>query len=221
MPRRSIEDPGHGDPLARVGVALGHPLRVRILHALMTGPGSATALSKAFEDAPLGDVYYHLTVLERCRVVELCRVRPVRGAKERIYELRPAAEWGDVWERLPPLAVAGFRNAWLGEFAGLATAALDSGTAERQGTILSGRPVRTDERGFEEICEVTRAALAAFERIAAESRQRLERSGAGEEINVVIGAAAFEAPPPEWWESRHTTDGRATEKTDGQDQRQD
>jgi DNA-binding transcriptional ArsR family regulator len=206
--------------LARVGVALGHPLRVRIIRALMSGRGSAATLSRTFEDVPLGDVYYHLTVLERCRIVELCRVRPVRGAKERIYELRLAAEWGKVWERLPPPALAGFRNAWLGEFAGLATAALDSGTTERRGTVLSGRSLRTDERGFKEIGERLRAALAAVERIAAEGRQRLERSGAGEEIDVVTGAAAFEAPPSDWWETRHTTGGRGEDEADGQDQQQ-
>jgi hypothetical protein len=179
---------------------------VRIIRALMAGPGSATTLSKSFEDASVGHLYYHLNVLERCRMVDVCRSRPAGGAMERFFELRRPAGWGDVWASLPPPAVAGLQNAWLGEFAGLLAAALDSRSTERPGTVLSGRPVRTDERGFAEVREVLRAALASVERIADQSRQRLERSGAAGEMNMVVGAAAFEAPPADWWEARGAGD---------------
>lgn len=203
MPRRSVEDPGGGDALARVAVALGHPLRVRIIRALVAGPGSATTLSKVFDDATVGDLYYHLTVLERCRVIELRRLRPVRGAKERIFELRRRAWWGDVWDSLPPSAVAAFQNAWIREFAGLAAAALDSGAIERRpSSVLTARPMRIDEQGFTEVSQTLRAALAEVDRIADESRQRLEVSEAVGEVNTVVGAAAFEAAPADWWETR-------------------
>jgi DNA-binding transcriptional ArsR family regulator len=188
--------------LARVGTALGHPLRVRIIRALIAGPGSATTLSKAFDEISLGDVYYHLNVLERCRVVELRGLQRGRGSKERFFALRRPVRWGDVWDSLPPPAVAACHNAWLGAFAGLAAAALESRTTERAGTFFSGRPFRTDEQGFQEIGEAIRAAVASIERISGESQERLELSEAAEEINVAFGAAAFEAPPANWWEAR-------------------
>ena len=46
-------------PLDRVLRALGHPLRRRILRALVDGNGSASTLSKEFR-VSLGTVSYHL-----------------------------------------------------------------------------------------------------------------------------------------------------------------
>lgn len=203
MPRKTVADPGDGDPLVRIGVAFDHPLRVRIVRALIAGPGSATTLSKSFDDCSVGDLFYHLTVLERCRVVDLRRSRRVRGGTERIFELRPAAGWGDVWDSLPPVAVGGLQSTWLREYAILAVAALESPASERRpSTVLSGRQLTTDEQGLAEIGEVFRAALADVERIAEESRQRLDATEAVREKAAVIGAAAFEVPSADWWELR-------------------
>ncbi|HEY1853117.1 MAG TPA: hypothetical protein VGG40_00890 [Solirubrobacterales bacterium] len=171
---------------------------------MVAGVGSATSLSKLIHDASVGDLYYHLTVLERCRVVDFRQVSQVRGSKERIYELRSAAAWGDVWGSLPPLAAAGLRNAWLGEFASLAAAALDSRTIEGHlGSVFGGRLLRVDEQGAAEIRETLRAALASVERIEAQSRGRLEAANPAGGTSMVVGAAAFEAPPAQWWEGRN------------------
>ncbi len=77
--------------IAHLARLLSHPLRVRLLAALVTGPGSATQFSDRFGDATVGDCHYHLKVLKRGGVVELDHSRPVRGVTERIYRLtRPS-----------------------------------------------------------------------------------------------------------------------------------
>jgi DNA-binding transcriptional ArsR family regulator len=201
VPRGPVSDPG--DPLARLTAALGHPLRIRIIRALVAGPGSATSLSRAIDDSTVHDLFYHLTVLERLRIVRLYRLRPARGAREKIFELRSPARWGDVWKSLPPSIVAGLQNASFGNFVELATATFDSRPVERDPrTVFDGCAIRTDEQGYREIGDLLRAALTDVERIRSESRMRLDESDGAGQINAVIGAAAFEAPPPDWWETQ-------------------
>jgi hypothetical protein len=68
----------------------GHPLRIRLITALArSGTGSATKFSEEFGDVSVGDCHYHLTALEKGRVIELVRTRKVRGATERVYRLVP------------------------------------------------------------------------------------------------------------------------------------
>jgi DNA-binding transcriptional ArsR family regulator len=75
-------------PLDRVLRALNHPLRRRILRALVDESSSASELSKDLGVA-LGVISYHLNrVLAReCEVVELVKEVPRRGATEKFYRL--------------------------------------------------------------------------------------------------------------------------------------
>jgi DNA-binding transcriptional ArsR family regulator len=77
-------------PVQRLAIALKHPLRVRILSALVAGDRSATQLSGQLGDVSVGDASYHLNVLAKeCRLVDRVRSRQVRGAVERFFRLRP------------------------------------------------------------------------------------------------------------------------------------
>ncbi len=77
------------DEIARLAGLLNHPLRVRLLHALAAGPGSATVLSAQLGDVSVGDCHYHLKTLKDGGAIKLARSRSVRGATERVYRLVP------------------------------------------------------------------------------------------------------------------------------------
>jgi DNA-binding transcriptional ArsR family regulator len=74
-------------------VALGHPLRRRILR-LMAGEEtiSPREMSEALE-APLSNVSYHVRVLADCAAITLVRTEPVRGSMQHFYCPSIAAPW--------------------------------------------------------------------------------------------------------------------------------
>lgn len=75
--------------------ALNHPLRRRILRALVDGESaSATDLSQQL-DVRLGNIAYHMKVLTELKVLWLSGTQQVRGAQERFHRsvLDGKPEW--------------------------------------------------------------------------------------------------------------------------------
>lgn len=73
--------------LARLGRALAHPTRVRMISQLLEGgETSPRALSVAL-DEPLGNVSYHMRYLADLGMVRLESTAPRRGALEHFYVL--------------------------------------------------------------------------------------------------------------------------------------
>jgi DNA-binding transcriptional ArsR family regulator len=72
----------------RLFKALGHPLRRRILEALNEQESSPSQLAERLGE-PLGNVSYHVKILEQSGAAELIKTEPVRGAIEHFY--RPTA----------------------------------------------------------------------------------------------------------------------------------
>jgi len=70
--------------------ALGHPVRVRALEVLSERVASPSELAKELRE-PLGNVAYHVKILEENDAIELVRTAPVRGALEHFYRanIRP------------------------------------------------------------------------------------------------------------------------------------
>jgi DNA-binding transcriptional ArsR family regulator len=64
--------------------ALGHPVRVRALEVLHQRIASPSELAKELRE-PLGNVAYHVKILEENDAIELVRTAPVRGALEHFY----------------------------------------------------------------------------------------------------------------------------------------
>lgn len=181
--------------IARLAAALVHPLRVRILVALASGPNNAASLAREFGDVDTSSVYYHLGVLDDNRVVEAVRSRKVRGGRETKFRLRPESSWIKLWEIVPLPVMTGFRNAWFREFVDLAIAALKSGALDnRAETIFTATPLAVDRQGLSEVNEAITAAIRVIQRVATESRERLAKGSADEEVNLIVAAAAFEAP---------------------------
>jgi DNA-binding transcriptional ArsR family regulator len=71
-----------------LAIALGHHRRLRILVALLEGPGSATSLHRnQLSDLTVDDVDYHLKKLKSTGAVSLLSSQKVRGATKHTYEL--------------------------------------------------------------------------------------------------------------------------------------
>lgn len=86
---------------ANVIKALGHPLRQKILQALVDRVASPSQVAREIEE-PLSNVSYHFKILVQCEAVELVRTEPVRGALEHFYRasLLPRLDTAE-WSALP------------------------------------------------------------------------------------------------------------------------
>jgi DNA-binding transcriptional ArsR family regulator len=75
------------DRAARVGRAMGHPLRVRVLALVQeSGPISRVSIARDHGLGDFGNVSYHVGVLEELEAVELTETRPTDGASEYLYD---------------------------------------------------------------------------------------------------------------------------------------
>jgi DNA-binding transcriptional ArsR family regulator len=189
--------------------ALGHPLRVRILEVVQVRNASPSELTDLL-DAPLGNVAYHVRVLEKCGCIEQVSTARRRGAVEHYFRARPRSYIGHQdWRRVPPSLRDGVTGAQLGTFFDRAADALEAGTIDaREDTTLSWMPMAVDAAGWTEIVEVFKAATARLEKIHELNRRRMAQNGEGA-ISVVVGMAAFEPAPDGWEPGDGPVDGSA------------
>jgi DNA-binding transcriptional ArsR family regulator len=182
--------------LDRILSALNHPIRRRILRALVEGPGSASTLSRAFE-MELGVVSYHLNKVlsTECGVIELVDAVPRRGALEKFYRLKPDA-WADLPSVTQPAeASGGMRRMPLGECLLEAVEAMEGETfASLEGRAWEWFPLEVDNRAWKEILEARQEFNKRIEVAVEEGRKRAEgRKGSAKRHEIVVGAVAFPA----------------------------
>lgn len=180
-------------PLDRVLRALNHPVRRRILRALLDESKSASGLSKQL-GVSLGLISYHLNqVLDReCEVVELVEMVPRRGAMEKFYRLKfQALTEGDS----APGADAsdGLREMSLEECLIVAVAAMEADALEAlDGSSWDWFLAQVDSEGWDEICGA-RDDFKGRARAAVDGSQ----VRAGEKTrDLVVGVTAFPAVSP-------------------------
>lgn len=131
-----------GEATTKLMRVLSHPLRQRILSALNEREASPSELSQALGE-PLGNVAYHVKILERNDAVELVGTRPVRGALEHFYKAVVEARIDErTWSDLP----ATVRRTLVGDslaglWSDLAAAAEETG--------LDGATARVERVGVE------------------------------------------------------------------------
>lgn len=183
-------------PLDRVLRALNHPIRRRILRALVDEAGSAKTLSRKLQ-LNLGITSYHLNrvLAKECGLVELVDSVPRRGAVEKVYGLKfQALTEGDPvhGDGVQP----GSRVMSLEECFIVAVAAMDADAFETlEGSAWEWFLGQVDSDGWDEI----RKAGADFnQRARAAVEDSRARSEASDTHDVVVGVAAFPAisPPP-------------------------
>jgi DNA-binding transcriptional ArsR family regulator len=188
--------------------ALGHPLRVRILEIVQVRNASPSELTEMLS-APLGNVAYHVRVLEKCGCIEQVATARRRGAVEHYFRARPRSYIGHQdWRRVPASLRDAVSGATLGTFFDRAADALESGTIDaRDETTLNWMPMAVDAAGWAEVATVFEAATKRLEAIHALCRKRMDQSGE-EAIPLIVGTAAFE-PAPDGWEAGDPTVGDA------------
>ncbi|HEX3735301.1 MAG TPA: helix-turn-helix domain-containing protein [Solirubrobacterales bacterium] len=189
------------DPTGRIIYALGHPLRRRILEALMREPASASTLAAQFGMGDkLGVVSYHLckALHGECKVVEIIATYPRRGALEKVFAVRPDAFAGVIdWARLPRFAAFGLRGVALESFLKAAAAALEAEAASDKAEEPNGhgryefRPVGVDAGGRREIEDAAETLAETVRSVAA----RCSGSEPAELTQLVVGTAVFEPTP--------------------------
>ncbi len=183
-------------PLDRVLRALNHPIRRRILRALVDGTGSATTISQK-TGMELSIVSYHLgqVLAKECDIVELVDSIPRRGAVEKFYRLKFHAlsdvDPGDGGGGEPSSRTMSFEECFI-----VAVSAMDANAfATLDGSSWDWSLAQVDAVAWREIC----AAGEEFNRrIREASEASRARAGERETHSVVVGAAAFPAvsPPP-------------------------
>lgn len=180
-------------PLDRVLRALNHPIRRRILRALVDGAGSATTIAQK-TGMELSMVSYHLSqvLAKECDIVELVDTVPRRGAVEKFYRLKfhalsgadPGEEDGEPSRRMS------FEECFI-----VAVSAMDADAfAALEGSCWDWSLAQVDATAWEEIREAGEEFNARLQKTVEASRRR----AAEETRSVVVGVAAFPAasPPP-------------------------
>jgi DNA-binding transcriptional ArsR family regulator len=175
--------------------ALGHPLRVKILEVVQLRKASPSELTDLLQ-APLGNVAYHVRVLEKCGCIEQVATARRRGAVEHYFRARPRSYIGHQdWRKVPKSLRDAVTGASLGTFFDKAADALEAGTMDaRDDTTLNWMPMAVDEAGWAEVTAVFGAVTNRLEAIHELCRRRMEQNDE-ESIALVVGMAAFEPAP--------------------------
>ncbi len=151
--------------------AMAHPLRFRLLIRLNEDAASPSALAREL-DEPIGNVSYHVRVLDDLGAIELVETRQVRGAVEHVYRATARPYFDDAhWAALPvnvrrQLQDSTIQGIWDHLVEAAATAGLD-----RPDTHVSWTTLELDEQGHEEVAAAPRRDPAA--------RARAPRRGRG------------------------------------------
>lgn len=175
--------------------ALGHPLRVKILEVVQLRKASPSELTELLQ-APLGNVAYHVRVLEKCGCIEQVATARRRGAVEHYFRARPRSYIGHQdWRKVPKSIRDAVTGASLGTFFDKAADALEAGTMDaRDDTTLNWMPMAVDAAGWEEVTAVFEAVTNRLEAIHELCRRRMAQNDE-EATALVVGMAAFEPAP--------------------------
>jgi len=172
--------------------ALAHPLRVKILHILSERVASPNEMSKVLEE-PLGNVSYHVTVLDEWELIEEVRSEPRRGAVEHYFKGTPHSAIGAMdWDGGPPTLRQSLAAASLETLVPQLIAALEAETLDdRDSSFISWQPLTVDDLGRKEINEILSDVDARLKAVGKMSRRRLK---AEDGISVIAVVGAVELP---------------------------
>jgi DNA-binding transcriptional ArsR family regulator len=185
-PTKDVTDP-------KVIKALGHPLRLRILGVLDGRVASPSELAAEFE-SPIGNVSYHVRILQSMGLIRLVRTTPKRGAIEHHYEAvaRPVIT-DETWARLPESVKRALVGATLDHTAGVVRAAAAAGGFDRPEAHLSRTRLVLDDEGWKALTrELTATTEYALE-IAKQSQARLKKQSEAAD-NAMFVVVSFEPP---------------------------
>ncbi len=180
----------------RLVKALAHPLRITILRVLQDRTASPSEIASEIS-APLGNVSYHVRVLERVGLLELVRTRQRRGAIEHYYRAVGRVRITDkAWAQVPDIIKDAMISATLDQAARYVSAAAATGGFDRHDANVSRRGMALDKQGFAELAAAAKELLDRAYKIEGESARRIAASNHEDgEINAGLVLMLFEAPP--------------------------
>lgn len=175
--------------------ALSHPLRVKVLAILSKKIASPTEISSQV-DMPLGNVAYHVRVLEELGLIELVKEERAQGSIAHFYKpVKQSIVEDPHWRDLDP----GVRNI-LSSFViktvvdeaanSLATGLFD----QREDHHASHIPVHLDEAGWQQVSEIIQEAKSGVLRVQAATAERLNSAGS-KPIHATVAMFLFEVAP--------------------------
>jgi DNA-binding transcriptional ArsR family regulator len=194
MPK-TAKQPAKSSREPQVFKALAHPLRMKLLVAMSEREASPSELATELGE-PLGNVAYHVRMLERLDCIELVRTTPRRGALEHHYRAiaSPKLELAD-WKQVPKSARRSISWERVSEIWQDLAAALGSGRFdERPDRHLSLTDLTLDDAGWAELGEELRALQERAQEIQQRSAQRIDADGA-EAVSSRLVLMHYEAPP--------------------------
>jgi len=152
--------------------AMSHPLRFRILIKLNEEAASPSVLARTL-DEPIGNVSYHVRVLDDLGAIELVETKQVRGAVEHVYRATARPYFDDAhWASLPvnvrrQLQDSTIQGIWDHLVEAAATAGLD-----RPDTHVSWTTLELDEQGHDEVAALLDETLQRALELHAEAAGR-------------------------------------------------
>ncbi|HSS34284.1 MAG TPA: helix-turn-helix domain-containing protein [Solirubrobacterales bacterium] len=180
---------------SRLAKAVGHPLRARALAILNERVASPKELHLEL-DEPLGNVSYHVGVLEELGCVELVKAEQRRGAMEHFFRgVTRSFLNAENWASLSDDAKNGVSVAGLQMINDASKAALENETFDsRDDRHLSCTPLNLDDQGWEDAMTLLSGALDQVLEIQGESASRLAKAKDPKTIRATISLLGFESP---------------------------
>jgi hypothetical protein len=177
--------------------ALAHPLRMNLLAILSERRASPTELADELGE-PLGNVAYHVKMLEQLDCIELVGTTPRRGAVEHFYRatVRPFLSESE-WSRLPESSRRSISATRLREIWSDAAAAVESNTFDsRTDRHLSWTNLTLDEQGWRDLADLLSETLDRALKLQSEVNARLDGDAAEGAVNAKLVLMGYEAAPP-------------------------
>jgi DNA-binding transcriptional ArsR family regulator len=162
---------------SKVIKALAHPMRIRILATLDQRVASPSELSTEL-GAPIGNVSYHVRMLESLGLIRLVRTTPKRGAIEHHYEAVARPKISDeTWARVPESVKNAIIGAALEQAGRQVTLAAAAGGFDRPEARLARAPLALDADGWNAVAEELLATREQALKIAQAAEARLKENG--------------------------------------------
>jgi Helix-turn-helix domain len=163
-------------PMLRLGMAISHPVRFRIITAMNAPERAASPKELAEEfDLDVKRVAYHVRELTALGYLELVDTEPRHGSIEHVY--RPVLgfrAWWHEWSELFPAFKRVVASSALRLGVEAIGASIDSGRFEaREDSVLAQDTFRTDERGAAEAAKVLAKTLEDLLAISNDAKARL------------------------------------------------
>jgi DNA-binding transcriptional ArsR family regulator len=167
--------------------ALAHPLRWRIVEAVVErGEASPVELARLL-DEPLATVSHHTRVLRDHGCIELTRTEPRRGAVEHYYRaIMPAFFDDEQWSRVPIVLRRGLAGQVFRRIFEDAAAAGGAGGFDDPGAYLSRKVVELDDAGWAELSALLTDVLERAQAIQERSDARRREGGDARTSELVL-----------------------------------